>query len=446
MKVRIKGLIKFFNHVRERLQAGIPPGEVTAFRENVQRITQQVEIICKEHGGNPSLLPAPSRNAYLFLKNLDLNNLPISQSKETPVRNQTIHMKNVVSTGEHFAAKLWREADNLLPQPEEMEKLLNSIEAEATSLERICAKNGGTPANLAVPSRQVYCWLKFLARKENLTAHLQTLQTVKRLIQQLPSSYHSISIEVWMLNMQALYRVRSYRNQLLIKCNEGLLNAGENIWQVILKGIFEKRSIRRKEAFAHYIASEDFSGVLFEMESFIENSPDTAKGHAHDLDASFERVNQGYFLGKMSKPALKWNRLLTVAKMGHYQSSQDTVMLSLSLDHAEVPEYVVDFVMYHELLHKKHGETILNGRRFVHTPEFRREEQQFEKFAEASAFLNRLARRQRGLSDADTRLTDTVKGVGESKTSSRAKKTEKKRPFSFKKKKKKLKKKKKRRR
>jgi hypothetical protein len=114
-------------------------------------------------------------------------------------------------------------------------------------------------------------------------------------------------------------------------------------------------------------------------------------------------------------------------------------MLSLSLDHPEVPEYVVDFVMYHELLHKKHGETVINGRRFVHTASFRREEQQFEKYAEATAFLNTITRRQRGLSETE------IKRGGESKTPGKAKKTGEKRPFSFKKKKK-LKKKKKRRR
>jgi hypothetical protein len=56
--------------------------------------------------------------------------------------------------------------------------------------------------------------------------------------------------------------------------------------------------------------------------------------------------------------------------------------------------------MYHELLHKKHGETIINGRRFVHTPEFRREEQQFEQYAKATAFLNKLSRKQRGIPES----------------------------------------------
>jgi hypothetical protein len=59
--------------------------------------------------------------------------------------------------------------------------------------------------------------------------------------------------------------------------------------------------------------------------------------------------------------------------------------------------------------------------------------------------LNTIARRQRGLSETDTRLTDSIKQGGESKTPGKAKKTGEKPPFSFKKKKK-LKKKKKRRR
>ncbi len=68
------------------------------------------------------------------------------------------------------------------------------------------------------------------------------------------------------------------------------------------------------------------------------------------------------------------------------------VMLSVSLDDPSVPAFVVDFVMYHELLHKKHGVTLANGRRMAHTPAFRADELLFARDHEAFAHLKALAR------------------------------------------------------
>ncbi len=68
-------------------------------------------------------------------------------------------------------------------------------------------------------------------------------------------------------------------------------------------------------------------------------------------------------------------------------------MISRTLDYADVPAFVIDFVMYHELLHKKLGVAWRNGRRAVHTPAFRREENRFEQYTAAEAALAALAGR-----------------------------------------------------
>ena len=97
-------------------------------------------------------------------------------------------------------------------------------------------------------------------------------------------------------------------------------------------------------------------------------------------------------LPQSARPRLTWSRVLTGRKFGHYDSIHDTVMVSDSLDNQEVPEYVVDYVVYRELLHKKHGARWSNGRRYVHTPEFNREERLFRRYTEAEAVLSKLAR------------------------------------------------------
>jgi hypothetical protein len=52
--------------------------------------------------------------------------------------------------------------------------------------------------------------------------------------------------------------------------------------------------------------------------------------------------------------------------------------------------------MYHELLHKKHGTAVVNGRRLVHTAAFRQDEQKFSDYEAAKRQLNDLALTIRG--------------------------------------------------
>jgi hypothetical protein len=104
------------------------------------------------------------------------------------------------------------------------------------------------------------------------------------------------------------------------------------------------------------------------------------------LMASFQRVNKNYFAGEMELPSIKWGQE-SFSKLGHYHYGSDTVVLSTVLLQ---DERFLDYVMYHELLHKKHGLT-KGGR--AHTKAFRADE---AKFAEASeAELHRFLRSQR---------------------------------------------------
>ena len=116
------------------------------------------------------------------------------------------------------------------------------------------------------------------------------------------------------------------------------------------------------------------------------------RGAVHDLNDSFDRINAQYFHSQMQRPRLIWSRTFTHRKMGHYQHASDTVMISSSLDHPSVPASTLDFLMYHELLHKKHGIRWKNGRGHVHTPAFYADERKYPGWEEAEKTLTRIAR------------------------------------------------------
>lgn len=117
------------------------------------------------------------------------------------------------------------------------------------------------------------------------------------------------------------------------------------------------------------------------------------QGNVYDLSEIFDLLNQIYFQNELPKPTLTWSAKKTYRILGHHDSTHETVAVSLSLDDKSVPRYVVEYVVYHEMLHIKHPTKYLNGRRYNHTPSFKRDEQEFAFFDDAENWIERNARK-----------------------------------------------------
>lgn len=113
----------------------------------------------------------------------------------------------------------------------------------------------------------------------------------------------------------------------------------------------------------------------------------TARGEAYDLEEIFARLNRVYFQNALPKPVLTWSAQKTFHRLGHHDSTHATLVISKSLDDKKIPAFVVEYVVYHEMLHIKHPTVYRNGRRYNHTPAFRRDEENFEFFTEADAWI-----------------------------------------------------------
>ena len=115
----------------------------------------------------------------------------------------------------------------------------------------------------------------------------------------------------------------------------------------------------------------------------------TAKGEVYDLEAIFAYLNQIYFDDKITQPTLTWSARKTYRILGHHDPTHNTIAVSRSLDSKKIPKYVVEFVVFHEMLHIFHPTEHRNGRRYNHTPQFRRDEKQFAYFDEAEDWIGR---------------------------------------------------------
>jgi len=115
-----------------------------------------------------------------------------------------------------------------------------------------------------------------------------------------------------------------------------------------------------------------------------------ARGHFYDLDATFEDLNARFFHGLMARPRMSWSQTKTRRILGHYDPAHNAIIISRILDHPGVPRYVLEYIVYHEMLHLKHPVKLRGSRRCVHSAEFQAEEKLFPRAADANLFLRRL--------------------------------------------------------
>ena len=116
-------------------------------------------------------------------------------------------------------------------------------------------------------------------------------------------------------------------------------------------------------------------------------------GTHHDLGPLFERLNRRYFESSLPLPRLGWSTRVWRTQLGCFDPALDQIVVNRQLDHRSVPEYVVAYVLYHEMLHLKHPIRFARCRRESHSAEFRSEEKRFTDYARAMRFLARFPTR-----------------------------------------------------
>ena len=119
----------------------------------------------------------------------------------------------------------------------------------------------------------------------------------------------------------------------------------------------------------------------------------THKGEVYDLDEIFDNLNFWYFGGQLPTPVLTWSTKKTYRILAHHDATHETIVVSRSLDARDVPRWVVEYIVFHEMLHIKHPTVHHNGRRYNHTPAFRKDERKFPHFQAAEDWIERSIRK-----------------------------------------------------
>ncbi len=119
-------------------------------------------------------------------------------------------------------------------------------------------------------------------------------------------------------------------------------------------------------------------------------------GKFFDLKEIFDNLNKEYFNGTIST-AITWGRNIRngrrYIRFGSYTEKgrqeqgdgeyKDIIRIHPILDQEFIPGFFIESIVYHEMIHKLVKTRIDNGRRKIHTPEFKEIEKKFKDYEKA---------------------------------------------------------------
>ena len=182
---------------------------------------------------------------------------------------------------------------------------------------------------------------------------------------------------VWHENRRIFFSARKEKRRLCLRLHRLFIEAPtpvlEAVIQLALHNDAGSRSTVRQMAHLYFYQNRGASPPL-----------DPA-GSSYDLQEIYERMKNSYFSPDL-KIDIGWSNRIRSSRyrsitFGTYDRFLNRIRIHPHLDDREVPLYVLEFVVYHEMLHAvcppRFGP---GGRCCIHTPEFKQKEKQFPDY------------------------------------------------------------------
>jgi hypothetical protein len=119
------------------------------------------------------------------------------------------------------------------------------------------------------------------------------------------------------------------------------------------------------------------------------------EGKCHSLRMIHQEINSRYFNNQIEINRIGWGFRISWARLGHYDPVHHTITLSPVLDSPRVPNFVVSYIVYHEMLHAIFEDASARRAQKHHPPEFRRIEKAYPDYDRAKKFLMEYCRNRK---------------------------------------------------
>jgi hypothetical protein len=188
-------------------------------------------------------------------------------------------------------------------------------------------------------------------------------------------------------NSTSLLSTKTKGKSVSVRLHWMFLHADSNVIREI--SAFIKNGKNKTPLLSEYIRKNDICLKIKSQKTPLVR----AQGRYHNLQELFTSVNDEYFDGTITA-LITWGRKnpkWSVRKrmLGSFCRNTNIIRINPVLDRKSIPQYIISFVIYHEMLHSVMPVEKKNGRRLIHTAEFRRREQLFKDYKKAAAWEKR---------------------------------------------------------
>ena len=182
-------------------------------------------------------------------------------------------------------------------------------------------------------------------------------------------------------NSTRMVSVKPENNAVSVRLHWMFLHAGDEVIREI--AVFLKNSRRRTPRITRFIRENRHCIKKGNGKPYIGNT----QGQNFDLKELFDSINREYFDQRIHA-SIGWGRKsprrsVRRRTLGSYCRDNNIIRIHPVLDRKNIPLYYIRYVIYHEMLHSEIGEENRNGRRLMHSSEFRRRERMFREYRKA---------------------------------------------------------------
>jgi len=200
--------------------------------------------------------------------------------------------------------------------------------------------------------------------------------------------YIGINHTIRVRSGEVFVRIGNICDEMPLLCHKGLA------YILVAKLLRKKIPAGANELYDAYIKSDFIQmKAVVRKRTLGKKVVTTSKGDTYDLDQIFADLNQRYFGDTLPEPVLTYSAGKTYRILGHHDSTHKHITISRSLDSPDVPRYVIEYVVFHEMLHIAHPTQHINGRRYNHTAAFKKDERKFAHYHAAERWIENNVRK-----------------------------------------------------
>ncbi|MBN1265985.1 MAG: hypothetical protein JXA25_10860 [Anaerolineales bacterium] len=389
--------------IRKAVQNGLSAEDVLSFEERILYELQTVESMTRKRWKGIKELSFDQYQACIALQTLNTSYLKRFISPAAAPERST-RIPGILAFCNDLHEKIEAAALKYDPSTSDQELIdlswpaYSTLREQNTVIRKTLKESTADPAVFSSQTFRAVQWLRFLEDQVEFLAHIKAVQAAARLFSitlrqnKRKKRLAEVPLHLRFFPGSALFRSKISKNTIILTLNEGFIHAPEHVLHAILRLAASTGDKADKQAMASYSSSGEYLRISTGL--LQQTSPGNSElGLFHHLGQLADKIEREYFTFPTERPQIAWMKKPSYRTFGVYQASSNTIRISPALDHPDVPQFVVEYVLFHEFAHARVGVRVQKGRHQIHSKRFKGVEHQFARRDEAAAFLKDISRK-----------------------------------------------------